>query len=76
MVSRIRNSRVCEWDLQHATDRGDSGEEIDIVELWHMHVGDAGGQQRRILQPVRGFPNQTIDKRIEIGWKGGKEKKR
>ena len=51
---------MCGWDLQHATDRGDSGEEIDIVEFWHMHVGDAGGHiftQRRILQPVRGFPN-------------------
>ena len=56
----IGSSRVCGWDLQHAADGGDCGEEIDIVEFWHLHVGEIGGHiflLRGILQPVQGFHN-------------------
>ena len=27
-----------EGDIQHAADGCDGGEEVDIVELWHVHV--------------------------------------
>ena len=33
------------WDSQHAAHGGDDGEEIDIVKLWHMHVGEIGGDR-------------------------------
>lgn len=27
-------------NLQHAANRGDDGQEVDIVYFWHMHVGE------------------------------------
>ena len=44
-------AREKEWglDLQHAADSGDGGEEIDIVELWHMHVRGGARMEAQIF---------------------------
>ena len=40
-------------DSQHAADGGDGGEEVDIVELWHMHVGENRGDMIKLrLSPT------------------------
>ena len=80
--------RACEneWglDLQHAADCGDGGEEIDIVELWHVHVGEEGGRRMEaqmflrcagIVQAMQGFPHQTNRQEHRDGAEG-KEKER
>ena len=41
---------------QHATYRGDDGQEVDIVDLWHMHVGqdrEVVKELDRMSQPLR-----------------------
>lgn len=41
------------WDLQHAADGGDDGEEIDIVEFWHMHVGESRAHILRLREVIQ-----------------------
>ena len=52
------------WDSQHGADGGDGGEEVDIVELWHMHVGETGGYMIKAafsLTPcARAFPIEWL----------------
>ena len=64
------------WDSQHATHRGDGGEEVDIVELWHMHVEEIGERVstlRGVLQHVQDLFVRTIDKRIEMKKSGSRK---
>lgn len=66
-------------DPQHAANRGDDGQEVDIVDLWHMH----NGQDREVpividrnSYPVRGYPDKRYRQEKEEAGKRKEEKRR